>query len=47
VTAEVAARMQRKAPGLKRVDVPNVGHAPTLMEPAAIGAIEDCLAGLP
>jgi pimeloyl-ACP methyl ester carboxylesterase len=47
VTAEVAARMQRKAPGLKRVDVPNVGHAPTLMEPAAIGAIEDFLAGVP
>ena len=46
VTAEVAARMQSKAPGLIRVDVPNVGHAPTLMEPAAIGAIEDFLAGL-
>jgi len=47
ITAEVAARMQRKAPGLIRVDVPNVGHAPTLMEPAAIGAIEDFLARIP
>ena len=47
ITAGVAARMQRKAPGLIRVDIPNVGHAPTLMEPAAIGAIEDFLAGLP
>jgi pimeloyl-ACP methyl ester carboxylesterase len=47
VTAEIAARMQRKAPGLKRVDVPNVGHAPMLMEAAAIGAIEDFLAGVP
>jgi pimeloyl-ACP methyl ester carboxylesterase len=46
VTADVADRMQRKAPSLKRVDVPNVGHAPTLMEPAAIGAIEDFLAGI-
>jgi len=47
VTAEIAARMQRKAPGLLRVDVPNAGHAPTLMEPAAIGAIEDFLARVP
>jgi len=47
VTAGVAARMQRKAPRLIRVDVPDVGHAPSLMEPEAIAAIEDFLAGVP
>ena len=46
VAPGTAARMQRKAPGLLRVEVPNIGHAPTLMEPEAIAAIEDFLAGV-
>jgi pimeloyl-ACP methyl ester carboxylesterase len=46
VAPATAARMQRKAPGMLRVDIPNVGHAPTLMEPEAIAAIEDFLAGV-
>ena len=30
ITADIADRMQRMAPGLQRVDVPGVGHAPML-----------------
>ncbi len=39
VSSEIADRMQLQAPALKRVDVPNVGHAPMLSEPAAVDAI--------
>jgi len=47
ISAEIADRMQRMAPRLKRVDVPGVGHAPTLTEPAAIDAIEQFLRAVP
>ena len=40
ITPAIADKMQRKAPALGRVDVPGVGHAPTLDEPAAVEAID-------
>lgn len=43
VSAEIAERMQRTAPQLRRVDIPGVGHAPMLTEPAAVDAIEEFL----
>ena len=43
LTAEVAARMLREAPGAELVTVPGVGHAPTLDEPEAVAAIERLL----
>ena len=43
----VAARMCAAAPLMKRIDIPGVGHAPTLDEPAAIDAIDDLLAEAP
>lgn len=43
ITPEIAARMQRAAPSLRRVDVPGVGHAPMLTEPAAVDAIDQFL----
>lgn len=45
-TAEIAAKMQRMAPLLQVVDVPEVGHAPTLTEPVAAKAIDDFLAAV-
>ena len=39
VSADIAAKMQRRAPNMERVDVPRVGHAPTLSEPVATDAI--------
>ena len=39
VSAEIADKMQRRAPRMQRVDVPRVGHAPTLSEPVATDAI--------
>jgi pimeloyl-ACP methyl ester carboxylesterase len=47
VSAEIADRMQRTAPSLERVDVPGVGHAPTLAEPVAVDAIEQFLRTVP
>lgn len=44
ITAEIAARMARRAPSLRVAEVPGVGHAPTLTEPAALAAIEQYLA---
>ena len=35
----IAARMQREAPALRLVEVPAVGHAPMLVEPAASEAL--------
>ena len=35
------------APGMKRVDVPGVGHAPMLTEPEAVDAIEQFLRTVP
>lgn len=43
ISPAIADRMQRIAPGLQRVDVPGVGHAPMLTEPEAVDAIEQFL----
>jgi hypothetical protein len=32
--------MQARQPRLSRVDVPGVGHAPTLTEPAVVDALD-------
>ncbi|HET9336417.1 MAG TPA: alpha/beta hydrolase [Sphingomicrobium sp.] len=47
ISAEIADRMQRIAPRLQRVDVPGIGHAPTLTEPEAVDAIEQFLRTVP
>ncbi|MDO1558991.1 alpha/beta hydrolase [Brevundimonas sp. 2R-24] len=47
LSAEIADRMQARAPSMRRVDVPGVGHAPMLDEPEAVGAIERFLGELP
>lgn len=44
LTPETAAAMQAKLPGMDRVEVPDVGHAPTLEEPEAVAAIDRLLA---
>ena len=43
ITPAIADKMARKAPGMRRIDVPGVGHAPTLTEPAAVDAIDQFL----
>jgi pimeloyl-ACP methyl ester carboxylesterase len=40
LSAEVAAAMETRQPRLRRVDLPGVGHAPTLAEPDAIAALD-------
>ena len=47
VSAEIADKMQRIAPRLRRVDVPGVGHAPLLTEPVAVDAIDQFLRTIP
>jgi pimeloyl-ACP methyl ester carboxylesterase len=47
VSAEIAEKMQRAAPRMQRIDVPNVGHAPLLTEPEAVDAIEQFLRTVP
>jgi len=47
ISADIADRMQRMAPGMQRVDVPGVGHAPMLTEPEAVDAIEQFLRTVP
>jgi pimeloyl-ACP methyl ester carboxylesterase len=47
VSRDIAQRMKRHAPGLELAEVPNVGHAPTLDEPAAVAAIDEFLDRLP
>lgn len=47
ISAEIADRMQRMAPAMKRVDVPGVGHAPMLDEPEAVDAIRNFLRTVP
>ena len=47
VSAEIADKMQRMAPQLRRVDVPGVGHAPMLTEPEAVDAIDQFLRTVP
>ena len=43
MTAGIAERMQRKAPGLRTAVISGVGHAPTLAESQALSAITDFL----
>lgn len=43
LSADTAAQMQARVPGLICCEVPNVGHAPVLDEPAAVAAIDDLL----
>jgi pimeloyl-ACP methyl ester carboxylesterase len=45
--AEIVDKMRRKAPAMAYAEVPGVGHAPMLDEPAAEGAILSFLADLP
>jgi pimeloyl-ACP methyl ester carboxylesterase len=47
ISSDIADRMQLQAPAMKRVDVPNVGHAPMLTEPAAVDAIDKFLRTVP
>lgn len=47
ISAGIAANMQRSAPAMERVDVPGVGHAPTLSEPEAVDAIKRFLRTVP
>lgn len=43
LSAATAEEMQRRKPDLEIVEVPNVGHAPVLDEPAAMAAIDALL----
>lgn len=47
VEPEQASWMRKAAPELQYAEVPNVGHAPMLTEPEALGAIRAFLAKLP
>jgi pimeloyl-ACP methyl ester carboxylesterase len=47
LSAEIAARMKRWAPGLQVAVVPGVGHAPTLAEPEALAAVVAFLKSVP
>jgi pimeloyl-ACP methyl ester carboxylesterase len=47
ISADIADQMQRTAPGMRRVDVPDVGHAPMLTEREAVDAIEQFLRTVP
>ena len=47
VSRDIARRMKRHAPRLDLAEVPGVGHAPMLDEPAAIAAIEKFLGRVP
>jgi len=46
VGAAAFAKMREQAPGAEYVEVPGVGHAPDLDEPAAMAAVESFLAQL-
>lgn len=47
LSAETLARMGATAPGVQTAEVPRVGHAPTLSEPAVKTAMEGFFAALP
>ncbi len=47
ITTEIAGRMRRAAPRLQVVEIPRVGHAPMLTEPAAREAIGKFLEDIP
>ncbi|MES2496803.1 MAG: alpha/beta hydrolase [Pseudomonadota bacterium] len=44
LSAATADRMQAELPLLERIDLPNIGHAPTLFEPECEAAIDRLLA---
>lgn len=46
LSADIAARMTEVIPDCRVVEVPGVGHAPLLIEPAAVEALEEFLAPL-
>jgi pimeloyl-ACP methyl ester carboxylesterase len=46
LSAETFDRMAAEHPGLERVVVPNTGHAPSLLEPECVAAIDRFIAGL-
>ncbi len=46
VSTQIAAKMRARAPTLEVAEVPDVGHAPLLDEPAAIAALDDFLQGM-
>ena len=46
ITSAIADKMARKAPRLRRVDVPGVGHAPMLTEVVAVEAIDQFLSSV-
>ncbi|HET7708238.1 MAG TPA: alpha/beta hydrolase [Sphingomicrobium sp.] len=39
LSKDIADKMQRRAPAMRRVEIPRVGHAPMLTEPQAVDAI--------
>jgi pimeloyl-ACP methyl ester carboxylesterase len=45
LSADIAGRMVAAVPGAKLLEVPGVGHAPILVEPEAVKALEAFLAG--
>ncbi len=45
LSADIARRMVETLPSTSLVEVPNVGHAPILVEPAAVNALDAFLAG--
>ena len=47
LSSEIADKMQRRAPSMRRVEVPRVGHAPMLDEAPAVEAITDFLRTAP
>ena len=47
LTAEVVAQMRAMKGDLAAIEIPNIGHAPMLDEPAAWDALLDFLAGVP
>ena len=47
VDQEGAQYMRRAAPGLQYAEVPGIGHAPMLMEPAAKAALSSFLSSVP
>ena len=47
ITADIASKMQRMVPKMRRVDVPGIGHAPMLTEPEAVDAVQQFLRTVP
>lgn len=47
LSKDIADKMARRAPAMRRVEIPRVGHAPMLNEPAAVDAIGEFLRNAP